>query len=560
MKTTFSYDHYYKYDELSNNLKQLSESYPELMSLEVNCVTEEGRNQYVAVLSNKKIGDHNDKPAFYLDGNIHAGEVTSSMCAMHTIDYLLSNYSDNEEVKDILDNYTLYVIPRVTPDGAETYLSTPYTLRSVNRDYIKEKGGIKEEDLDDDGVIRMMRIKTPYGAWKKDKNDPGLMVLRAPDDKFGDFYDIYPEGLLEEFEGDENLRLKKEDWGLDFNRNFPYGWYPEYRQEGAGDYPLSNIETKAIADFILAHQNICAAAIGHTSGGIILYPPGTKNEAKAPKEDIDVLKAIARMGEEELGYKMLNIFDSFLSSQEFYDSGALDDWMYETQGIPCYTMEFWDVASKAGVPINWGEKRKDDFAEDMKRFAAIMKWTKENAPQYYSDWKKIDHPYFGEVEVGGFNYKFTHQNPPENFLLNELENDTRFNMRFIRSLPVLVIEDVKSEKIADGIYKIEAIIANRGYLSSALTRNAVNIRKAKPVKVNIDAQTVSGANEIEIGELSGYSATKTGVFFYGNISTMQSGKSRKKVSFVIKAKPQDVITVKTQQIKAGKAEAKIIIE
>jgi hypothetical protein len=560
MNTTFCYNHYFTYEELSANLQGLVSAYPSLMSLEVNCVTKEGRNQYVAILTNKNTGDSMDKPAFYLDGNIHAGEVTSSMCALHTLDYLLTNYNESAEVKDILDNYTVYVIPRVTPDGAETYLTTPYTLRSVNRDYEGVKGGIKEEDLDDDGVIRMMRIKNPYGAWKKDPNDEGLMVLRAPDDKFGDFYDIYPEGVLEDYDGSENLKSRKGDWGLDFNRNFPYGWFPEYRQEGAGDYPLSNIETKAIADFVLSHPNICAAAIGHTSGGIILYPPGTKNEAKAPKEDINVLKAIAKMGEEELGYKMLNIFDSFLSSQEFYDSGALDDWMYETQGIPCYTMEFWDIASKAGVPIKWGEKRHEDLAEELKRFAAILKWCRDNAPQYYSDWKKIEHPAFGEVEIGGFNYKFTHQNPPESFLLKELENDTRFNIRFIRSLPQLIIDDIKCEKVGEGIYKVDAIIGNRGYLSTALTKNAVAIKKAKPVKVSINAETADGKKEVEIDELSGYSATLTGVYFYGNITTEQNAKARKKVSFMIKGKPGDEIVIKASQINAGKAEAKIVIE
>ncbi len=135
MNTTFCYNHYFTYEELSANLQGLVSAYPSLMSLEVNCVTKEGRNQYVAILTNKNTGDSMDKPAFYLDGNIHAGEVTSSMCALHTLDYLLTNYNESAEVKDILDNYTVYVIPRVTPDGAETYLTTPYTLRSVNRDY-----------------------------------------------------------------------------------------------------------------------------------------------------------------------------------------------------------------------------------------------------------------------------------------------------------------------------------------------------------------------------------------------------------------------------------------
>ena len=559
MKTTFKYDHYYKYDEIDSNLKHFAMTYPDLIDLEVNCVTKEGRNQYVAILTNKKTGSMLEKPGWYLDGNIHAGEVTSSMCAMHTIDYLLTNYEDDKEVKKILDEMTVYVIPRVTPDGAETYLSSPYTLRSVNRVHKDEKGGIKEEDIDKDGVIRMMRIKTPYGAWKKAKDDPAIMELRSPSDSEGDFYDIYPEGMLENFDGDENLKTRKEAWGLDFNRNFPYGWFPEPRQDGAGDYPLSNVETKAIVDFVLAHPNIGGAAIGHTSGGIILYPPGTRASEKVPADDIKILKAIAEMGEEELGYKPLNIFDSFISSQEAYDSGALDDWMYETQGIPAYTMEFWDVAGKAGAKKEWGEK-KETVKDGLERFALIMKWVKENAPEYFVDWKPFDHPDFKDVEIGGFNYKFTHQNPPEKFLLDEVKHDTKFNIRFLKAMPKLVIDEVKKEKVADGVYKIEAIVGNTGYLSTALTDLAVNNNYCKPVNVVIEGgELIEGKKCTEIKELQGYSKTQTGVYFYGNITTFANASSRKKLSWIIKAKEGSTIRICASQVKAGKAEAEITL-
>ena len=560
MKTTFAYDHYYKYEELENVLQTLQKKYPDLMQLDVNCVTLENRNQYIATLSNKKTGDPLKKPALYIDGNIHAGEVTASMCAMHTIDYLLTNCETDKAIKKLLDESTVYVIPRVSPDGAETYLSTPYTLRSVDREYIIKQGGIKEKDLDDDGVIRMMRIKTPYGAWKKDPEDPELMALRDPSDNEGEFYDIYPEGLLERYDGDENLKIKETEWGLDFNRNFPYGWFPEGRQEGAGAYPLSNIETKAIVDFVIAHPNIGGAAIGHTSGGMILCPPGTKASDKAPAYDNKIIKAIAKMGEEELGYKALNIFDTFLSSQEFYDSGALDDWMYETQGIPAYTMEYWDVSSKAGMPFDWENKKSEDAEKELKRFAAILKWTKENAPQYYSSFKEYDHPYFGKVEIGGFNYKFTHQNPPENLLINELEANTRFNIRFLKTLPRLQIEDVKKEKLSEDLYKITATIGNLGYLSTTLTQAAINIKAAKPVIVKIEGcQIINGLKETKIDELSGYSKTQTGVYFYGNITTEENAKARKKLTWIIKADKGAKVTVEASHEKAGIATATIEI-
>ena len=38
-------------------------------------------------------------------------------------------------------------------------------------------------------------------------------------------------------------------------------------------------ETKAVA--MLSHPNIGGAAIGHTSGGLILYPPGTRPAIKS---------------------------------------------------------------------------------------------------------------------------------------------------------------------------------------------------------------------------------------------------------------------------------------
>ena len=556
MKTSYIYDHYYAYEEMKDMLEGLAKKYSELMDLEVNCISEEKRNQYVAILTNKKTGNALDKPGWYLDGNIHAGEVTSSMAALHTLDYLLTNYGEEETVTRILDTMTIYIIPRVSVDGAETYLQTPYSLRSVNRDYIVEEGGVKEEDIDGDGVIRMMRFVTPYGAWKKDSNDKSVMTLREPSDVEGEFYDIYCEGVIEEMDG-ENLKRKKSSWGLDFNRNFPYGWKMEGKQSGAGIYPLSNVETKAIVDFVLAHPNIGGAAIGHTSGGLLLYPPGTKASTSAPSFDMKILKAIAKMGEEEMGYEPLNIFDSFLSNQEEVDSGALDDWMYETQGIPCYTVEFWDLPKKAGKPIDWHKKDTHPL-ESIERFNACMKWVKENAPEYYSEWKEFDHPTLGKVEIGGFNYKHTWQNPPETYLLEEIEHSTKFYLRFMQAMPRLVIEDIEVKEITGNTFLVNVIVGNRGYLPTNLTDTAKKIKVAKEVEVTLEnANVIQGNSTIKIKDLAGYSQTITGAYFYGNYATVQNAEAKKKVTWLIQGKKGDTLNICLKQEKAGKVEKEI---
>ena len=540
-------------------LEAFAAHYPDLAELQVNCVTEEGRNQYVMILTNQNTGSALSKPALYVDGNIHAGEVTSSMCAMHTIDYLLTNYGTDPEVTSVLDNTVFYVIPRVSPDGAEVYLTTEKTLRSVNREYLFEKGGVRVEDLDGDGAVRMMRIPTSYGAWKTDPADGSTMVLRGPSDTEGEFYDIYPEGVLIPFDGDENLRSEENPWGLDFNRNFPLGWFPDSRQPGAGKYPLSNPETKAVVDFALSHSNIGGAAIGHTSGGLLLYPPGTKPSKDAPSGDIESMVAIANMGKEELGYLPMNIFDTFMSDHANYDSGALDDWFYQSQGIPAYTVEFWDLDSHAGVPFNWNERAKETPAEEIRRFNACVKWVKENAPEYYVDWKTFDHPFFGKVEIGGFNYKFTHQNPPGKFLVKECEGSTRFNIRFAKSLPKLSVDSFEAEKLGEGLYQITAVVGNKGFLPTNLTDEALSLNISKPVTVCLSgAEILSGVPEAKIGNLSGYSRTVTGAFFYGNLTTQKNAPARKKLTWIVRAEPRTRITLTASQEKAGKVGAELV--
>lgn len=560
MKTTFQYDHYYKYDELEKNLKYFSEKYPELCDLESICVTEENRNVYAMTITNKKTGAALDKPAFHIDGNTHAGEVTGSMAAMHAIDVLLTGYGEDKVITKILDRMTIYVVPRISPDGAETYLTTPYSIRSVNRVHNPEKGGIRSEDLDGDGVIRMMRIPTPYGAWKKDKDDSSIMAKRDPGDADGEFYDIYAEGNFEAFDGDENLKEKKEDWSLDFNRNYPYGWFPENRQAGAGKYPLSNSETKAMADWVIEHPNIGGVSTNHTSGGIILYPPGTRPSTAVSEKDINQFIEIANMGKEELGYEPLNIYDSFISDPANYDSGAFDDWCYQSQGIVAYTVELWDLAKRVGVPLVWNARNKESAQDELKRFVACMKWVKENAPEYYEDWKPFHHETFGDVEIGGFNFKFSQQNPPESFLNGVLEQMTRFMIRFAQSMPRLTIDTLTSEKVSDDIYKVTAVVGNLGYLPTNLTEEAKKLNISKEVEVTISGgKIVSGLEKTKIGNLEGYGSTSTGTNFYGNISTDYNAKARKKLTWVVQAKSGVEITVSCAQEKSGKASKTITL-
>ena len=68
---------------------------------------------------------------------------------------------------------------------------------------------------------------------------------------------------------------------------------------------------------------------------------------------------------------------------------------------------------------------------------------------------------------------------------------------------------------------------------------------------------LSGKETEEIPSLSGFSRSVTGVWFYGNISTGAAAPAKKTLSWIVKGKPGDVITVTAAQEKAGTAKAQI---
>ena len=138
------------------------------------------------------------------------------------------------------------------------------------------------------------------------------------------------------------------------------------------------------------------------------------------------------------------------------------------------------------------------------------------------------------------------------FLKDLMEQSTKFLIRFAKSMPNLQIDEVKKEKIGDDLYRITAMVGNTGYLPTNVSDEAVKMGKAKTVKVSVKGgELISGKECTDIGHLSGYSRTKTGVFFYGNIGTHANAPARKKLEWIVKGKKNTKITVTAVSEKAG---------
>ena len=98
------------------------------------------------------------------------------------------------------------------------------------------------------------------------------MIRRDPIETGGTYYRILPEGTVEDWDG-FTLRMKKAKQGLDLNRNFPASWRQEFEQLGAGPFPTSEPEVRAVVDFVHhGHPNITGGVAFHTWSGVLLRP------------------------------------------------------------------------------------------------------------------------------------------------------------------------------------------------------------------------------------------------------------------------------------------------
>ena len=72
-KTRFN--KFYRYPELTRLLKEDAREYPDLIRLELIGKSHEGRDVWLVTATNFKSGGDTEKPAFWVDGNIHASDV-----------------------------------------------------------------------------------------------------------------------------------------------------------------------------------------------------------------------------------------------------------------------------------------------------------------------------------------------------------------------------------------------------------------------------------------------------------------------------------------------------
>jgi len=82
---TLTFDTYYRYADLTSILQDFAARFPALCQIESIGKSYEGRDIWCATLTHTATGPAADKPAFWVDANIHATEVSPSAGAQVTV-------------------------------------------------------------------------------------------------------------------------------------------------------------------------------------------------------------------------------------------------------------------------------------------------------------------------------------------------------------------------------------------------------------------------------------------------------------------------------------------
>jgi len=506
------FDTFYRYDALTRLLFDYADSHPDLVTVTSIGKSFEGRDIWVAAVTNSATGPHTDKPAFWADGNIHAAELTASTAVLYYLHQLVTSHGSDPQITHLLDTRTVYLCPRLNPDGAELALADkPRHIRSSTRRYPFEEDpvdGLRTEDIDGDGRVLFMRVPDPHGGYKKCEQDQRLMVARRPGEFGGEYYRLMPEGTLINYDG-LTINVNRDPEGLDLNRNFPAAWRQEFEQVGAGAYPASEPEVKAMIDFVLAHPNIGAAISYHTHSGVILRPMGTSSDDDMIAEDLWSIKRFSAMGAELTGYPAISIWHDFKYHPK-ETIGGTQDWLYEHLGALFWVVELWAPNREAGITdykwIDW--YREHSVEDDLK----LLKWSDEQcAGQAHAEWKPFMHPQLGAVELGGWDKLNFWRNPPPHLREREVARFPAWMTQIALSLPKLELLRTEVRALGPDTWRIRFAVGNAGWLPAYVTKRALERKVVRGVIFEIhlpegkpEVSLVSGKPRVEGAQLEGH--------------------------------------------------------
>jgi Zinc carboxypeptidase len=493
-KVQITWNRYYNHAGITDICKKLAAAHPELIQVSSIGKSFQGRDMWLLTVTDFKKGKPEEKPAFYIDGNIHSNEIQGTEMALYTAWYLAETFKDVTFIKELLADKVFYIVPTINPDARDHYMKEPNSPNSPRSGVIpvdNDRDGVMNEDgftdLDGDGNITQMIRKNPAGRFKKDPNDPRRLTA-AKVDEVGEYEVLGFEATDKDGDG----RVGEDGTGYyDPNRDWAWKWQPNYIQNGAFKYPFSLPENRNVRDFVIAHPNIAGAQSFHNSGGMLLRGPGAEEDINTYNaDDVRIYDAIGKKGEQLIpGYKYLVVYKDLYTAW-----GGELDWFYGGRGIYTFSNELFNSyqyfhnKQERGGGGGFGQEEAFEFDKSLLFGDAVVPF------------KEVDHPQYGKIEVGGAKKNFLRADP--GFLL---ESDAHRNMAFCiyhaYSMPKLEIEEITEKALGGGLTEVTAVVTNKRMMPTHASQD-LKYKIERPDYISIQGAKVVAGMVVENRDLN----------------------------------------------------------
>ncbi len=491
---------YANYEALAQQVEQLAES--DLVSVKSLGKTIGGRDVHLLTIGT---GDVDTKPAILIVGNVHAPHVAGSELALRFAKRLVEQAGTDEPIKALLDRFTVYVIPRPSPDATEKNFAAPFreiegNARKTDDDRDGEFGEDPPDDLNGDGWITMMRVADPTGEYMLHPDDDRILIKADSKKNEQGQFQLYIEG--KDNDGDDEWNEDAGD-GVSFNDNFTFE-YPYFKQ-GAGPHQVSETETRAVADFAFEHPNI-AVVFTFTPEDNLMHPwkPNAQSERGRIKSTLLTDDAPYQ---DYLAEKYRKTHGGKDAPSSPDGEGSFTEWAYFHYGR-------WSLAARGWWVPKVEEKKEGEESEknssDEKRGADeinALRWLEQQGIDGFVNWTPIEHPDFPgkKVEVGGFK-PFYRLNPPVAELDELATKHVTFFTEVASLTPRIEIHEAKAESLGGDVYRVAATIVNNGFLPTMPEMGSVNDQMYPlQIQLNLPEATtwIQGSPRQRLGRLAG---------------------------------------------------------
>jgi hypothetical protein len=561
---------------LAKHLKDLAKDHKKIVRVEKAAETLAKNEVWRLDLGNGSDEERKQRPAMLVVAGAEGNDLAGTASAVAWIESLAKSYESDEKIKKLLDSTTIYVWPRLNPDAARHFFTKPRLETATSDQPVDDDhDGLKDEDgpddLNGDGLIAWMRVEDSDGEYMLDPAEPRLLLKADPIKGERGRWRYLSEGR--DNDGD---KAWNEDGvgGVNFNRNFPFNF--KFFAAGSGRHQISEIETRALGDFVIAHPSIGIVFTFGAADNLVQTPKG-----EAPKRPPVALHESDVAWYRELGKAWRDAVGLKKELSGVSESGTISDWAYFHRGRLSLAARPWSPAlqlelakkksqdeakEKGDSPKENAAKGKDEKpAEDTAKKddaakkpdgkqaekgkeadtrneeeRAFLKWLDDNAKEQFLPWTSYAHPDFPgkKVEIGGF-APYAKSNPPERLLGELIGKHGVFLTELAGKLPRLGVRKAEAKHLGESVYDITVEVENTGYLPTALAQGGLT-REVHPTRVILKSEEkfiLSGARVTMLNAIPGGEA--------------------KEARWVVRAKGERKLDVEVVSMLGGRVQASI---